>query len=127
MTSWIDDYILNDKGFMGRVSLNITLDDLPQHHANRFWSGAGRVLATEKLRLLCMIGGVPLYLEEIRPDQAAEQNIKRMCFSPEELLFTEFDKIFRDIFARRSATFKRIVRSDVFCKKIPAADLLAKP
>ncbi len=111
VTSWIDDNILNDKGFMGRVSLTITLDELSVHHASKFWPGTCHVSATEKLRMLCVTGGVPRYLEEIRPDQTAEQNIKRMCFSPEGLLFTEFDKIFRDIFARRSATFKRIVEA----------------
>jgi len=111
VTSWIDDNILNDKGFMGRVSLTVTLDELPIHHANRFWRDAPQISTTEKLRMLCVTGGVPRYLEEIRPDQTAEQNIKRMCFSPEGLLFSEFDKIFRDIFARRSATFKRIVEA----------------
>ena len=34
VTSWIDDNILNDKGFMGRVSLTITLDELPLADAN---------------------------------------------------------------------------------------------
>ena len=111
VTSWIDDNILNDKGFMGRVSLTITLDELSMYHANKFWGGAGQVSAAEKLRILCVIGGVPRYLEELRPDQTAEQNIKRMCFSPEGLLFTEFDMIFRDIFASRSASFKRIVEA----------------
>jgi AAA+ ATPase superfamily predicted ATPase len=111
VTSWIDDNILNDKGFMGRVSLTITLDELPLCHANQFWSGAGQVSAAEKLRMLCVTGGVPRYLEELRPDQTAEQNIKRLCFSPEGLLFTEFDLIFRDVFASRSAAFKRIVEA----------------
>ncbi len=111
VTSWIDDNILNDKGFMGRVSLTITLDELPMYTASKFWPAKGHVSATEKLRLLCVTGGVPRYLEEIQPNQTAEQNIKRLCFSPEGLLFTEFDKIFRDIFARRSKTFKRIVEA----------------
>ncbi len=109
VTSWIDDNILNDKGFMGRVSLTITLDELPLYHASKFWSKTRNVTAAEKLRILCVTGGVPRYLEEVRTDQTAEQNIKRMCFSPEGLLFTEFDKIFRDIFASRSSIFKRIV------------------
>jgi len=111
VTSWIDDNILNDKGFMGRVSLTITLDELSMYHANKFWDGAGQVSSAEKLRMLCVTGGVPRYLEEVRPDQTAEQNIKRMCFSPEGLLFTEFDMIFRDVFASRSASFKRIVEA----------------
>jgi len=111
VTSWIDNNILKDKGFMGRVSLTITLDELPIYHAGKFWSSTPWISAAEKLRSLCVTGGVPRYLEEIRPDQTAESNIKRMCFSPEGLLFSEFDKIFRDIFGRRSATFKRVVEA----------------
>lgn len=111
VTSWIDKNILNDKGFMGRVSLTITLDELSLYHSNKFWSGAGYIASAEKLRMLCVTGGIPRYLEEIRPDQTAEQNIKRMCFSPEGLLFTEFDKIFLDIFMSRATTFKRIVEA----------------
>jgi AAA+ ATPase superfamily predicted ATPase len=111
VTSWIDTNILNDKGFMGRVSLTLTVEELPLRSTNAFWKGGGHISAAEKLRLLCVTGGVPRYLEEIRPDQTAEQNIKRMCFSPGGLLFTEFDKIFKDIFGARSATFKRLVEA----------------
>lgn len=110
VTSWIDDNILNDKGFMGRVSLTITLEELPLPDANSFW-GNRQISTSEKLKLLCVTGGVPRYLEEIQPDQTAEQNIKRMCFSPEGLLFSEFDKIFSDVFEKRSATFKTIVEN----------------
>ncbi|MDJ0763318.1 MAG: ATPase [Myxococcota bacterium] len=111
VTSWIDDNILNDKGFMGRVSLTITLDELSLSAANLFWKGNKLISAAEKLKILCVTGGVPRYLEEIRIDQTAEQNIKRLCFSPTGLLFSEFDKIFKDIFQRRSRSFKEIVQT----------------
>ena len=91
VTSWIDDNILNDKGFMGRVSLTITLDELPLADANSFWENR-QISYAERLKILCVTGGVPRYLEEVRPDQTAEQNIKRMCFSPEGLLFSEFER-----------------------------------
>lgn len=110
VTSWIDENILNDKGFLGRISLTLTLDELSMHHANMFW-GDSQVSNAEKFRVLSVTGAVPRYLEEVQPGQTAEQNIKRMCFSPEGLLFTEFDKIFKDIFDRRSASFKRIVEA----------------
>ena len=110
VTSWIDDNILNDRGFMGRVSLTLTLDELPLHDANRFWENR-QISASEKLKLLCVTGGIPRYLEEIQPNQTAEQNIKRMCFSPEGFLFSEFDKIFTDVFQRRSGKFKEIVKA----------------
>jgi AAA+ ATPase superfamily predicted ATPase len=109
VTSWIDDNILNDKGFMGRVSATLTLEELSLYHANAFWGRSRKISGSEKLKVLSVTGGVPRYLEEIRPNQTAEQNIKRMCFSREGLLFSEFDKIFKDIFGRRSDSFKQIV------------------
>lgn len=109
VTSWIDKNILNDKGFVGRVSLTISLDELPLNHADRFWEKNKGISSYEKLKLLCVTGGAPRYLEEIIPLDSAEKNIKRMCFSKEGLLFSEFDKIFRDIFEKRADSFKKIV------------------
>ena len=109
VTSWIEENILNDKGFMGRVSLTLTLEELPLHTANEFW-GKSLISSYEKFKILCVIGGIPRYLEEIRPEQTAEQNIKRLGFSKGGILVDEFDKIFRDIFAARANDFKQIVQ-----------------
>jgi len=109
VTSWIEENILNDKGFMGRISLTLTLDEMPLCDANKFWRSKS-VSAYEKFKVLCITGGLPRYLEEIQPEQTAEQNIKRLCFTKEGILFTEFDKIFRDIFGTRSDDYKQIVQ-----------------
>lgn len=109
VTSWIDKNILNDKGFVGRVSLTISLDELPLSHSNAFFNNNKGISAYEKFKLFCVTGGVPRYLEEIIPTQSAEKNIQRMCFIKEGFLFSEFDKIFRDIFEKKADTFKKIV------------------
>jgi AAA+ ATPase superfamily predicted ATPase len=111
VSSWIDKNILDDKGFLGRVSLTITLEELPIRDANKFWPGQKRVSAFEKYKLLSITGGVPRYLEEINPSQTAEQNIHRMCFSKEGFLFSEFNQIFKDIFGKnRAPIYIEIVR-----------------
>jgi len=110
VTSWIDKNILNDKGFMGRVSLTLTLEELPLSHANQFWKKYKHISCYEKFKMLSITGGVPRYLEEIIASETAEENIKRMCFSFEGLLYSEFDKIFNDIFNKRSDTFRKIVK-----------------
>jgi len=109
VTSWIEENILNDKGFMGRVSLTLTLKEMPLSDANKFW-GKHRISAYEKFKILCVTGGIPRYLEEIQPEQTAEQNMKRLCFSRGGILVEEFDKIFRDIFTKRADDFKKIVQ-----------------
>lgn len=110
VSSWIDRNILNSADFMGRVSLSIDLRELALPECNEFWGAArDRVSALEKFRLLAVVGGVPRYLEEIDYSASAEQNITDLCFQKEGILFGEFDKVFNDIFSRRSATYRKVV------------------
>lgn len=108
VSSWIQENILNDKGFMGRVSLTINLEEMPLHDANQFW-GNRSISSYEKFKILCVTGGIPRYLEEVQPEQTAEQNIKRMCFSKGGILVEEFDKIFKDIFGNKAEDYQKIV------------------
>lgn len=108
VTSWIEDNILHDKEFMGRVSLALTLEEMPLYDANQFW-GSHLISAYEKFKILCVTGGIPCYLEEIHPHETAEQNIKRLCFTKGGILVEEFDKIFRDIFNRQAEDYRKIV------------------
>jgi hypothetical protein len=109
VSSWIDENILNSAGFVGRISLKLTPQELSLFQCNMFWGKrAGLVDAKEKLKMLAVTGGVPRYLEEINPNLPAEENIRRICFSKEGFLFSEFDQIFQDIFSRRAPSYKRI-------------------
>jgi hypothetical protein len=109
VSSWIDENILNSAGFVGRISLKLIPQELSLFQCNMFWGkSAGLVAAKEKLKMLAVTGGVPRYLEEINPNLPAEENIRRICFSKEGFLFSEFDQIFRDIFSRRAPSYKRI-------------------
>lgn len=112
VSSWIDTNILGSTGFVGRVSLQLQPGELSLPDCNRFWrSRSNRVAAYEKLKLLSVTGGVPRYLEEIQPNRSAEHNINRMCFSKEGILFSEFERIFDDIFSKRAPTYKEIVKT----------------
>lgn len=109
VSSWIEKNILNDKGFMGRISLTINLQEMPLNDANKFWESHSFISAYEKNKVLCVTGGVPRYLEEVRPSETAEQNLKRLCFTSEGVLFGEFDKIFNDTFGKQAAEYKRMI------------------
>jgi len=112
VSSWIDQNILHSAGFVGRVSLDLLLRELPLRDCVRFWGAkAPRVSAVEKLKLLAVTGGVPRYLEEIRPGQSAEGNVRRLCFSPHGLLCAEFDLIFEEVFTRRALVYRQIVEA----------------
>src|SRR5258708_10743786 len=110
LSGWIERNILHHTGFLGRVSLDFTLPGLQLATCNLFWGKhSDRITPREKLRLLSVTGGVPRYLEEMNPALSADVNIQRMCFTPEGLLFKEFDLIFHDLFSRRDKVYREIV------------------
>ncbi|MGD9152322.1 MAG: ATP-binding protein [Gammaproteobacteria bacterium] len=112
ISSWIDKNLMSHTGFVGRISYVLTLKELPLHDCIKFWNNLGKNISNyEKFKLLSITGGVPRYLEEIKPEYSAEKNIIMLCFNPGGVLFREFDNIFHDLFSKRSNLYKRIVQS----------------
>ena len=110
MSGWIEENILSSTGFMGRISLDLTLDELPLNVCILFWRNQAKYISSyEKFKVLSVTGGVPLYLEEIDPDLSAEENIHQLAFKKGGLLVEEFDRIFSDLFSIRSKRYKLIV------------------
>ncbi len=110
ISSWIEENILSSTGFVGRVTIDLVLEELALSACNAFWyPKEKRIAAYEKFKLLSVMGGVPLYLEQIRPDLPAEQNIRDLCFTKGALLVREFDEMFSDLFSRNNASYKDIV------------------
>jgi hypothetical protein len=111
MSGWIERRILKSTGFVGRVSLDFTLSELPLFMCNFFWGkNRDRVVPYEKLRMLAVTGGVPRYLEEMDPALSADANIQQICFTREGFLFKEFDVLFNDLFGKkRNESYRRIV------------------
>jgi len=111
VSAWIEKNILGSSGFLGRISLSLTLEELPLFDCNTFWTDSGdNISAYEKFKILSVTGGIPKYLEEIQPNLSAEENIKNLCFDRAGILFNEFEQIFTDIFSSRSEIYKRIVQ-----------------
>jgi len=109
---WIEENILRSTGFVGRLSLVLDLEELSVQECNQLLTEIGfRGNAYEKFKILSVTGGIPRYLEEIKPDRLADENIKDLCFTKKGVLFREFQEIFLDIFARRSDMYKNIVET----------------
>lgn len=112
MSGWIDKNILSSTGFLGRISLDLTLDELPLHQCIQFWSEFSKKTSSyEIFKILSVTGGVPRYLEEINPKISAEENLMNLCFAKEGFLFREFDNIFSDLFSRRAKIYKKIIQT----------------
>ncbi|HBI21830.1 MAG TPA: ATPase, partial [Legionella sp.] len=107
---WIEENILRSTGFLGRISLVFTLKELPLKDCGSFLVQKQNPLsAYEQFKILSVTGGIPRYLEEVQSTLSAEENIKRLCFSKQGILFREFNDIFSDLFSKRSSIYKDIV------------------
>lgn len=110
VSSWIEKNILSSTGFVGRIDLVITLEELSLFECNQFWGKQGKNISSyEKFKILSVIGGVPRYLENIIPNINAEEFINQLCFTPEGFLFREFDQIFHDLFSSKNETYRKIL------------------
>ena len=112
VSAWIADNILNSTGFVGRNSLDLDIRELPLRDAIQvIGPTADRMSATEKLDILSVIGGIPRYLEEFRPSLTRDENIRRMCFLKQGLLFREFDETFSNVFGAHANRRRSVLDS----------------
>jgi len=110
VSNWIEENILSSTGFVGRISIDMVLDELSIADCQEFWgSQKDKVSSYEKFKVLAVTGGIPKYLEEILPEQSAEANIQRLCFQSKGLLFREYDQIFSDLFSKQSQMYSNII------------------
>lgn len=110
-STWIEKNIINSTGFFSRISYQLTLEELSLRECNEFLNrDEKRISSYEKFKLLAVTGEIPRYLEEIQPRWSAEENVRKLCFTSEGLLFNEFDHIFSDLFSKRSEKYKLMVR-----------------
>lgn len=108
VSTWIEKEIINSTLFLGRLSLNLTLKELDLRQSFSFIKNT-KISIYEKLKILAVTGGIPRYLELIDPQLPAHENIKNLLFVPGAPLLYEYDRIFNDIFGKKSELYKAIV------------------
>lgn len=112
VSTWIEQNIISSTAFFGRISLYLTLEELPLSDCNKLLEALGfRGSVYEKFKILSVLGGIPWYLQQVRHNLNANDNIKNLCFLKDGILFNEFDLIFNDIFERRSEIYRPIVET----------------
>ena len=111
VSTWIAENILDSTGFVGRDSLDLEIKELSLSDSVKMLGpSAERLSSGELLDMFSITGGVPKYIEEIKPQISVDENIRRMCFLPRSLLFREFDDIFSAVLGRRAESRGRILR-----------------
>jgi uncharacterized protein len=110
ISTWIEDNILKNTAFFGRVHLTITLDPLTiPESANLLYAAGFQGSAYDTYKLLSILGGIPWYLEQVPSGQTADETIKQLCFEKDSLLVLELDRIFHDLFNNKGAIYKKIL------------------
>ena len=110
VSTWIKKNILQNTGFAGRFSRDIVVRELPLSQCKAFWGEAAKRLApSEIVDVLSVTGGIPRYLEEVNPGLSANENIKRMCFDRDGVLFGDFKAIFSQVFGEESVLKQKIL------------------
>lgn len=112
VSTWIEENILKSTAFFGRINLSITLDPLSIYESSELLRMMGfKGPDYEIYKLLSILGGVPWYLEQFHPTLSVDENIKQLAFRNDGLLTTEFNRIFHDLFDKKSVTYKKILNS----------------
>lgn len=126
VSTWISQNILENSAFAGRLSLNMTIEELPLKSCVEFWGAKkSRLAVKDILDVLAVTGGVPKYLEEIDGSVSADENIRRLCFIPEGALVEEFEQIFSEIF-EESAPIKKSILKALSKGSLTAGEIAAR-
>jgi len=110
LSSWIEENIIMNKGFVGRISLDIVLRELKLGDLPTFFGGDFyRASRFDLIKMISAIGTVPRYLEELDLSKTAEQNIKNIAFTKGSFLYDEFEQMFYDLFSKKNKLYRSIL------------------
>lgn len=114
--SWILKKIIYNKGGLhNRVTRQIILRPFSLKETKLYLDKMGYPTDINSvLEIYMSIGGIPFYLNGIKKQLTANQNINNLCFRKGGLLFDEFDKLFKSLF-KEADTYVELIR--VIAKK----------
>lgn len=98
--SWMIKKIINDKGGLhNRVTRLIFLYPFTLKETETYCRYKGiRLGKYQLLQLYMTMGGIPMYLDQLRPGLSAIQNIQEICFSSTGYLRNEFERLYASLF-----------------------------
>jgi AAA+ ATPase superfamily predicted ATPase len=98
--AWMLHHLINSRGGLhNRVTHRIRLKPFTLAETEAFFKNRGAAFDRYNILLLYMVmGGIPFYLEAVRNNESAAQNIDRLCFSEDGLLRGEFNNLYSSLF-----------------------------
>jgi len=103
--SWIVRKIIRDRGGLhNRVTKRIYLEPYTLQEAEQYLQSKNIRFDRYAIAQTYMItGGIPFYLNELKPGESVTQSIDRICFDKSGLLNSEFKDLYLALFVRLSA------------------------
>ncbi len=98
--SWMIKKIINDKGGLhNRVTRRLFLQPFTLAETEEFCQAKHINLNRFHLIQIYMVmGGIPMYLEQLKKGHSPVQNIQEICFQAEGYLHDEFERLFSSLF-----------------------------
>jgi hypothetical protein len=98
--SWMIGKVINDRGGLhNRVTKLIYLYPFTLAETEAFLQARQIKLNRYQIVQIYMaMGGIPMYLDQLRPGLSAAQNIQNVCFESDGYLRYEFDRLFASLF-----------------------------
>ncbi|MBK8635649.1 MAG: AAA family ATPase [Saprospiraceae bacterium] len=100
--SWmINELINNAGGLHNRVTQKMKIQAFTLKEAEEMLKAKNEAFDRYQiLQLYMALGGIPYYLEAVRPGLSATQNIQELCFDKSGLLRNEFGNLYRSLFKK---------------------------
>ncbi|MEI6411627.1 MAG: ATP-binding protein [Bacteroidota bacterium] len=98
--SWMIGKVINDRGGLhNRVTKLIYLYPFTLAETEAFLQSRQIKLNRYQIVQIYMtMGGIPMYLDQLKPGLSAAQNIQNVCFESDGYLRYEFDRLFASLF-----------------------------
>ncbi len=126
--SWMLNNLINAKGGLyNRVTRSLLLEPFTLTQTKEFLNSRHLKLKNKEVLDCYMVaGGVPFYLEQFQKGLSVTQNIEKMCFQKDGLLFDEFPRIFKALFDQADVNFNIVKAASAQQYGISREDLLRK-
>lgn len=110
VSSWIDKNVLSSTALFGRICERITLTELSLPESLALIDEVGfQGSLHEKFVLLSITGGIPWYIELFGGQKNLMAAINHLCFRSDGTLVEEYNRIFNDLFGKRSNVYTGII------------------
>lgn len=111
-SSWIIRHLIdNTGGLYHRVTYRLAIEPFNLYQTEQFIKKFLQLSITRNqiLKLYYVMGGIPLYLEQIKKGKSADQIINEVCFNKTGLLFDEMNELFKSLF-KANVLYMKITR-----------------